>query len=302
MTSGVGALVFWPQTPLLIDGVNADDDAALAELRSACSAAFAAARKATGADAQILVLAERPDDAGPAGEPASTGPAGEPASTGPAGEPASTGVSYGTLAGFGVERTVLLRNGRLEPDSVPPDDAVPLGPNATVALLLLAEISAADAGPIRVVELDRPGFDPGHIDSSGQFETTAPVAWLLEISASRPTIVLVCGDGSARSTRMSPGPYHPDADGFDQQIFGALSESDPEALIRATTTDSTELQVSGVAAWRTAAALAHLLPESAATDGSGAENGFRTAVRFTNRPFGVRYFVATWTLTKPSSS
>jgi hypothetical protein len=62
--------------------------------------------------------------------------------------------------------------------------------------------------------------------------------------------MLAMGDGSARRTLQSPGPYAPGAAGFDDEVKRALTAPDPEALLAIDPGLARELWVAGRAAWQ----------------------------------------------------
>jgi hypothetical protein len=72
-----------------------------------------------------------------------------------------------------------------------------------------------------------------------------------ELAALAPRVaMLAMGDGSARRTRQSPGPYAPGAEGFDDEVKRALTAPDPEALLAIDPGLARELWAAGRAAWQ----------------------------------------------------
>jgi hypothetical protein len=95
------------------------------------------------------------------------------------------------------------------------------------------------------------------------------------------TTLLVLGDGSARRDLKAPGYVDDRAIGYDEQVTGALSRADAEALSALDPELAAELLVAGRAAWQVLA---------------GALGGRPAAGRLLHAddPFGVLYLVATW--------
>lgn len=105
--------------------------------------------------------------------------------------------------------------------------------------------------------------------------------------AARPGRVglLVMADGSARHGPKAPGHHDDRAAGFDRTIVSALESGDHHAL-RAMDRDlADELLVQGRAAL-------HVLGSAAARTGSVP----KVRLHLDEAPFGVGYFVATWSL------
>jgi hypothetical protein len=96
--------------------------------------------------------------------------------------------------------------------------------------------------------------------------------------------LLVMGDGSARRTRTSPGPYDPAAISYDETIEAALADGDTAALRALDQPTADRLWVSGRAAWQVLA--------GAADERTAARN---TELLLSAAPYGVGYFVAVWT-------
>jgi hypothetical protein len=96
-----------------------------------------------------------------------------------------------------------------------------------------------------------------------------------------PVALLVLGDGSARRTEKAPGYLDPRAAGYDTEVRTALASGDP-ALLGALDADlGAELLAAGAPVWR---AVAPLL-----------SGGYDADLLYAGDPFGVAYFVATWT-------
>ena len=113
-----------------------------------------------------------------------------------------------------------------------------------------------------------------------------PVAALAERLGDRPdgTVLLVLGDGSARRGEKAPGFLDERAFGFDDAVAAALVGGDAAALRDLDAGLAEELMVLGSTALR-------LLGSVSAAGGSTPV----AAMTYRDDPFGVSYFVATWT-------
>lgn len=92
--------------------------------------------------------------------------------------------------------------------------------------------------------------------------------------------LLVMGDGSARRTRRSPGPFDARAESFDADVMRALTAPDPEALLAIDPELSEELWVAGRPAWQ-------VLAGAVLTSSSG----WATHLAHACAPLGVGYLV-----------
>jgi hypothetical protein len=101
-----------------------------------------------------------------------------------------------------------------------------------------------------------------------------------------PCALLVMGDGSACRGQKSPGYDDPRAEPFDKTVAQALATADIDALLALDADLAAELRVAGRAPWRVLAA--------AARDGAPSWHG---DLLYEAAPYGVAYFVATWTPT-----
>ncbi|MFF7382624.1 hypothetical protein [Streptomyces griseoluteus] len=95
------------------------------------------------------------------------------------------------------------------------------------------------------------------------------------------TALLVMGDGSASRTLKAPGYLDDRAAPFDAEAARALGTADLAALAALDTGLARALQASGRAPWQVLAAAA----EGAGLDGT---------LLYDEAPYGVGYFVATW--------
>ncbi|GAA2357748.1 class III extradiol dioxygenase subunit B-like domain-containing protein [Nonomuraea africana] len=98
----------------------------------------------------------------------------------------------------------------------------------------------------------------------------------------RRIALLVMGDGSACLTEKSPGFLHPAAGPYNDEIARALAEADAGALAAMDPERAAELWVGGRAALQVLAGAA-----------DGVE--LRPELLEDSAPYGVGYFVATWT-------
>jgi hypothetical protein len=182
----------------------------------------------------------------------------------------------GSFDGFGVPLRVSLRAGGAgETES---GDGATLPLSVTVGVWLLRQVGYE--GPIRArVVTDR--------------ATPAECAALGARIAAYParTGLLVMGDGSARREERSPGYVDARALGFDAEVAAALGAADSSALAALDPALATELWAAGRAPWQVLA--------GAAGGGSiaGAAGGttMRGELLYDDAPYGVGYFVATWT-------
>jgi hypothetical protein len=167
----------------------------------------------------------------------------------------------GTLAGYG--RPVEVGLGAPAGDE-PPE--LPL--SLTIGAWLIGQAVGPDNGAI--------GFSVG----SDPAETSLAAGQLERLGA-EDVALLVMGDGSARRSRSAPGYLDPRAVAFDTDVLSALRRGAPDALAALDPVLGPELLAAGVAAWRAAGRLL-----------AGAE--FDAEVRYADDPYGVAYFVATW--------
>jgi hypothetical protein len=91
--------------------------------------------------------------------------------------------------------------------------------------------------------------------------------------------LLVMGDGSARRSEHSPVHLHPRAEIFDNTVASALAVADATTLAALDPDLATELHAAGRAPWQVLAATSDLTGE----------------LLYHAAPYGVGYFVATWT-------
>jgi hypothetical protein len=99
-----------------------------------------------------------------------------------------------------------------------------------------------------------------------------------------PWALLAMGDGSACRGPNSPGYDDPRAEPYDDRVAAALAEADTGALLDLDPVLSAELMVAGRAAWQALAVTARQSGWS-----------WRADLSYYAAPYGVAYFVATWT-------
>ena len=96
-----------------------------------------------------------------------------------------------------------------------------------------------------------------------------------------PTSLIVMGDGSARRDEKAPGYLDARAASYDQAVVDALGSGDPRELAALDPVLGAQLLAAGAPVWRAAA---QLLTRT-----------YTGTVLHDSAPFGVGYFVATWT-------
>lgn len=102
-------------------------------------------------------------------------------------------------------------------------------------------------------------------------------------ASSRPTALLVLGDGSARRSPKAPGHFDERAHPFDAGLVTALRSGDAQQLAALDAGLARDLLAEGRAAWQVlagAAAAQHTPP--------------RVEVHYADDPYGVMYVVAEW--------
>jgi hypothetical protein len=111
------------------------------------------------------------------------------------------------------------------------------------------------------------------------------------------TGLLVVGDGSARRNEKAPGYFDPRAESFDAQVENALATGNPDELLVVDAGLADALMVGGLSAWRAAAGSALRETGGAAPGETGgtAPAGWSGRVHLAAAPYGVGYFVASWT-------
>ncbi|MCW2545904.1 MAG: hypothetical protein JWN96_364 [Mycobacterium sp.] len=167
--------------------------------------------------------------------------------------------AVGSFAGYGVDYTVLAGSGiNFSVAGAPSDNELPL-PLAVGAWLLM---EACWDGPVISLTCDANGELP---------------RW----PAGERDGLLVMGDGSARRTEKAPGWLDERAAGYDAGVVTALGSGEPTQLKQDLALGS-DLLAAGAPAWSAAAQLL-------------AGQTWSAEVSYDDAPYGVGYFVATWT-------
>ncbi len=266
-----------PCPPLLVPEIAAGAAPELAPLRDACSDAISVL--ATARPDRLIVLGPAAPDAD------GTYPSG----------------STGSFHGYGVDVTVRL-------------GARP-GADATTGHAATEQGATGHGAPSAETDDAEHGADPGH-GASWLAERELPsslaiAAWLLErarwsaapveslglaetLAVDRCTALgrelarsadrvalLISGDGSARRTLKAPGYLDERAAVCDAEVARALGTADTTALSELDPHLAQDLLMSGRASWQVLA-------------GAGDGAGLRGALLYDEAPYGVGYFVATW--------
>ncbi|WP_326835048.1 hypothetical protein VSH64_08975 [Amycolatopsis rhabdoformis] len=103
--------------------------------------------------------------------------------------------------------------------------------------------------------------------------------------------LLVMADGSASRTPKAPGYFDERAEAFDASVVKALQRGEPEALRHLDSAMAEELLMQGRPALHVLGAAVHHAGRSVAG----------TEVHYLDDPFGVLYYVVTWTLRRGSA-
>lgn len=94
--------------------------------------------------------------------------------------------------------------------------------------------------------------------------------------------LLVMGDGSARRSERAPGHFDPRAEPYDASVAAALASGEPARLLRDGLEDANGLLVAGAEVWHAVGTALH-------------GRQWRADLLYDRAPYGVGYFVATWT-------
>ncbi|MEU6081714.1 class III extradiol dioxygenase subunit B-like domain-containing protein [Streptomyces sp. NPDC047108] len=171
--------------------------------------------------------------------------------------------SAGSFRGYGVDVDV-----RLGPGSGAP--GMPeLPPSLAVAAWLL-ERARWDASPVEGLGIGEP------LAADRCAETGRQVA-----AGAERVALLIMGDGSACRTLKAPGYLDERAAGFDAEAARALAEADTAALLGLDEELAYEVRAAGRPAWQVLA-------------GAGEGAGLDGRLLYDDAPYGVGYFVATW--------
>ncbi|ARZ67484.1 hypothetical protein SMD11_1823 [Streptomyces albireticuli] len=168
----------------------------------------------------------------------------------------------GSFRGFGVDVDVRLGRGEAAGER-------PLPQSLAVAAWLLGRTGWA-AAPVEGLGVGEP------------LETDRALAVGRELAATDERLaLLVMGDGSACRTLKAPGYLDPRAEDFDAAAARALGAADSAALAAIDGELAYELKAAGRAPWQVLA-------------GAGEGAGLTGALLHDEAPYGVGYFVATW--------
>ncbi|WEV24995.1 class III extradiol dioxygenase subunit B-like domain-containing protein [Streptomyces sp. 71268] len=271
-----------PCPPLLVPEIAAGAAPELAPLRDACS------------DAISVLAAARPDRLivlGPAAPDADgTYPSG----------------SAGSFRGYGVDVTVRL-GARPGADGATGHGATGQGVTGHGARSAEADDAEHGANPeygadpeygagwaerelpsslaIAAWLLERARWSAAPVEGLGLAETLAVdrcTALGRELARSADRVaLLISGDGSARRTLKAPGYLDERAAACDAEVARALGTADTTALSELDPHLAQDLLMSGRACWQVLA-------------GAGDGAGLRGALLYDEAPYGVGYFVATW--------
>ncbi|MGP3923812.1 class III extradiol dioxygenase subunit B-like domain-containing protein [Streptomyces sp. 8N616] len=217
------------------------------------------ALRAACSDALAVLAAARPDRllvVGPADEPG-RGPYPQAAS--------------GSFRGFGVDLEVRLGAGEDSSGAAPgaPHGERELPPSLAVAAWLLERTQWA-AAPVE-------GLGVGEqLTADRCAEAGRGVA-----AGAERLALLVMGDGSACRTLKAPGYLDERAAGFDAEAARALGAADTAALLALDEELAYEVQAAGRGVWQVLA-------------GAGEGAGLEGRLLYDDAPYGVGYFVATW--------
>lgn len=169
--------------------------------------------------------------------------------------------AWGTLAPYGVPVMAGLNGDRVA------EAALPL--SLTIGAWLFGRSSWT--GPVKAHA----------VAASAPAHACAALGRVIADAAARVGL-LVMGDGSARRSTTAPGYFDPRAEPFDAAVARALREGDRDLLLRLDAGLAAELLVAGRAAWQVLA-------------GAAAGASWRSELCYEGAPYGVGYFVASWT-------
>jgi hypothetical protein len=182
----------------------------------------------------------------------------------------------GSFRGYGVDLEVSLGKGE------PPADARPLPSSLSVGAWLLARAEWTGA-PVE-------GLGVGEPLSRERCEETGRQ---LAAGADRVAL-LVMGDGTNCRTLKAPGYFDERAAAFDAEAARALGSADAGGLLSLDEELAYELNAPGRSCWQVLAGAAGS-GAGGRGKGSGNGSGLRGRLRYDEAPYGVGYFVASWT-------
>ncbi|MDJ0341609.1 hypothetical protein QMK19_16765 [Streptomyces sp. H10-C2] len=176
--------------------------------------------------------------------------------------------SRGSFREFGVELDVRLGTHGAEPGTEPGAAGRLLPPSLAVAAWLLGGWAAA---PVEGLGVGEP------LEQDRCAATGAMIA-----AAAERVALLVMGDGSACRTVKAPGYLDERAEPFDASVAAALAAADTAALAALDAELADTLKAAGRAPWQVLA-------------GAAQGAGLAGQLLYEDAPYGVGYFVATWT-------
>lgn len=166
----------------------------------------------------------------------------------------------GSLAGYGVQLEVPLGSDEPAPAELPL--------SLTIGAWLLRDALGPDCGAVGYAVAPGAAADPGLLAAADDRDCEHAL--------------IVMGDGSARRSTSAPGYFDERAEVFDDGVAAALQTGDG-ALLHVDLDLADELLVAGAHVWDQVASLTEGTPFA------------RADLLYAAAPYGVGYFVATWT-------
>jgi hypothetical protein len=248
------AAAICPNPPLLVPDLAAGAAGELDDLRAACDAAVA------------QLWSARPELVAVVG----VGPQTRELPSPYRGSFAPWGVALEVRLGggpAGTEGTPVAAGPSGSPAVPAPGADLPLGP--LVGAWLLAR--QPEMPPVRIWTVDA-AADPEECVQTGR-----------KIAEEGRVALLVMGDGAACHGPKAPGYADPRAAPFDAAVLEALVDVDTARLLALDPELADQLLASGRAPWQVLAGAA-----------AGAGRRRRSMIRYADAPYGVGYFVASW--------
>lgn len=170
------------------------------------------------------------------------------------------GGTTGSFAGYGVDHRVVLGGGR------PGLPRLPL--SLTVGAWLLAR--SGFRGQVGAMSVAPDAADDVLSGLAGRLEASGPGLALV-----------VCGDGSGRTARGTPGAAEAEVLAVESAVAAAMAGGDPAALVALDPQDGADLGISGTQPWRLAGMVA-------------AGTAYDAVLHARQAPLEVTYLVASW--------
>lgn len=177
--------------------------------------------------------------------------------------------SPGSFRGFGADIGVTLGAGDAGPGNAGPGSGRELPPSLAVGAWLLTRTDWSSA-PVEGLGVGEP---------LARDRCTAVGRELAE--SARRVALLVMGDGSACRTLKAPGYFDERAATFDADAARALGSANLKALLALDEELAYDLKAAGRACWQLLA-------------GAGEDAGLGGRLLYDEAPYGVGYFVASW--------